>query len=255
MNYYLKNIAYKELLNELPPQYIDLGIFDPPYNLSKANWDTFDSDVEFLDFTYEWLDLALPKIKPGGSFYIFNTPANCAHIFSYLYSNPKYVFQNWITWDKRDGQGGSKYKFCPRQESILFYSVESERPDTFNYDDIRIPYDTPRRKYTKNGKPWFPNPKGRLCSDVWHIVSERHVTKINGKTQKAWHPTVKPSAMMDRIIKVSSNEGDRVLDMFSGSGQTLMSCLKLDRRFIGCELNTDYYNGILEKVKNIDNPI
>ena len=58
----------------------------------------------------------------------------------------------------------------------------------------------------KNGKRWFPNPKGKACGEVWHITSERHKSKSNGKVQKMEHLTPKPSDLIERIIKASSRE-------------------------------------------------
>ena len=94
----------------------------------------------------------------------------------------------------------------------------------------------------KNGKRWFPNPNGKLCPDVWHIVSERHKQKVNGKIMKSFHKTVKPTDMIERIVKASSNEDDLVLDCFVGSGTTALVCKKLKRNFIGCDNNSDYIN-------------
>ena len=105
----------------------------------------------------------------------------------------------------------------------------------------------------KNGKRWFPNPNGKLCSDVWHIVSERHKRKVNGIVAKAAHKTVKPTEMIERIVKASSNEGDLVLDCFVGSGTTALVCKNLGRRFIGCDSNSVYVeaiNHVLEGCRN-----
>ncbi|GHT08124.1 hypothetical protein AGMMS49532_02460 [Endomicrobiia bacterium] len=121
------------------------------------------------------------------------------------------IFQNWITWDKRDGLGTSKTKYSNGQESILFFTKNKKH--IFNYDEIRVPYESTERiehaskkGILKNGKRWFPNDKGRLCGEVWHIVSERHRNKINGKTIKNEHVASKPLELIERIIKASSNE-------------------------------------------------
>src|SRR5690606_34071018 len=98
-----------------------LAVIDPPYNLKKADWDTFRTDQDFLNFTYAWIDDLLPALKRTGSLYIFNTPRNAAYILRYLDSKRMY-FQNWITWDKRDGFATTKNKFVPTQETILFYT-------------------------------------------------------------------------------------------------------------------------------------
>ena len=201
---------------------VDLAIIDPPYNMNKASWDTFKSKKDFFEFTYSWIDKLIPKLKKSGSLYIFNTPYNSAFILNYLVKKELY-FQNWITWDKRDGLSGAKTRFNNGQETILFFS--NGKNHTFNYDEVRMPYKSTERMehakkkgILKNGKRWFPNPKGKLCGEVWHVASERHKNKINGKVQKMDHITPKPFEIIERIIKASSNQNDVILDCFAGSG-------------------------------------
>jgi len=238
------------LIQDVEDQTIDLVIVDPPYNLKKADWDTFESTECFLNFTYRWIDSVLPKIKKTGSIYIFNTPFHCAFILNYLYSKGL-KYRNWITWHKKDGLGGTKKKYVTEQESLLFFTMSDEY--TFNADDIRIPYDHPERVKSgvvKNGKIWYPNPNGKLCTDVWYFTSERHKNKVNGKTPKLEHITPKPLEMIERIIKASSNENDLVLDCFLGSGTTAVACKKLNRNFIGCEKDKKYYDLALKRLED-----
>lgn len=223
---------------------VDLAVIDPPYNLDKAAWDSFPSEQAFFDFTYRWIDALLPTLKHNGSLYIFNTPYNSAFMFRHLLGRGM-TFQNWITWDKRDGMGGAKRKYSNGQETILFFTKGDEH--TFNYDDIRLPYDSTDRiehaktkGILKNGKRWFPNPNGKLCGEVWHITSERHKRKVNGKTPKLVHLTPKPLEMIERIVKASSNPGDVVLDCFAGSGTTALAAKKLGRNFLCCDAEPKY---------------
>jgi len=238
------NLDCFEFLNQIDDGIIDLAIIDPPYNLRKEKWDTFKSEKDFFNFTYRWIDALIPKIKESGSLYIFNTPYNAAFILSYLVSKGLF-FQNWITWDKRDGLGGAKHKYSNGQESILFFTKGDDH--IFNFDDIRVPYESTDRiahaktkGILKNGKRWFPNPIGRLCGEVWHITSERHKNKINGKTPKMSHITPKPVELMERLIKASSNVGDLVMDCFVGSGTTAFVAKKLRRNFICSDSNKNY---------------
>ena len=92
----------------------------------------------------------------------------------------------------------------------------------------------------KNGKRWFPNPKGKLCGEVWHITSERHKNKINGKVKEMGHATPKPLDMVERIITASSNEGDLVVDFFVGTGTTALASKKLKRNFICSDRDEKY---------------
>jgi site-specific DNA-methyltransferase (adenine-specific) len=238
------NLDCFDFLNKIDDNSINLAVIDPPYNMSKADWDTFKSHQAFLDFTYKWIDALLPKLKQDGSLYIFNTPFNSAFIMQYLVSKGMF-FQNWITWDKRDGLGASKRKYSNGQETILFFTKSDKH--IFNYNDIRVPYESTDRilhasekGILKNGKRWFPNPKGRFCGEVWHITSERHKQKVNGKVQKMEHLTPKPFDLVERIIKASSKKGDIVLDCFVGSGTTAFVAKSLGRNFICADKDKKY---------------
>ena len=237
--------AISFLKNKVDDNSVDLVLIDPPYNLKKADWDSFKSHQDFLDFTFEYLDLLVPKLKETGSLYIFNTPFNSAYILQYLVSK-KLIFQNWISWDKRDGLASAKNKYVNGQETILFFTQSQKF--TFNYNDIRVPYESQARiKHAaskgiiKNGKRWFPNSEGKLCGEIWHFSSERHHNKINGKLKKMEHLTPKPTKMIERIIKASSNKNELVLDCFLGSGTTAVVSKRLNRKFIGCEQDKKYY--------------
>ena len=235
-----------DFLQKLEPESIDLVIADPPYNMHKAEWYTFKTEQDFFDFTYRWLDMLIPKCKPTASVYLFNNAYNSAMILNHLCGTPLH-FRNWITWYKRDGFSATKKKYVNAQETILFYTMSDKY--VFNADSIRVPYESTERMahaaqkgILKNGKRWFPNENGKLCSDVWEITSQRHKDKVNGKIQKPEHPTIKPDEMIERMILASSNENDLVLDLFSGSGTTSRIAQKLNRQFIGCENNEEYIN-------------
>lgn len=232
-----------DFLANIDDKCVDLAIIDPPYNLKVADWDTFESEKSFLNFCYAWIDGFLPKMKASGSFYIFNTSFNCALFLNYLRFK-KVFFQNFITWYKKDGMSACKRRFNNNHESILFYTMNKSKY-CFNCDDIRIPYLSQDRiihaqskGILKNGKRWFPNPKGRLCPDVWEITSQRHKEKVGRKIVKPKHPTIKPYEMIERIVKASSNENDVVLDLFAGSGIGLKVCQDLNRLYIGTDFNT-----------------
>lgn len=244
-----------DFLAKVPDKSIDLAVIDPPYNMGKAGWDTFRNQQHFFDFTFRWIDELIPKLKGNGSLYIFNTPYNSAFILDYLVKSGLH-FQNWITWDKRDGLGGATRKYSNGQETILFFTKDDNH--VFNYNEVRVPYDSTERiehakekGILKNGKRWFPNPKGKLCGEVWHITSERHKNKINGKTPKLPHLTPKPLEMVERIIKASSRQGDLVLDCFVGGGTTAVAAKKLDRNFLCCDSNKKYVELARKSIKNI----
>ena len=247
-----KRDVFNYLDNEVENNSVDLAVVDPPYNMNKADWDTFESHDDFLKFTFTWIEKLIPKLKQNSSLYIFNTPFNCAYILTFLIDNGM-DYKNWILWNKQDGLSAPKTKFVNGSEAILFFSKGNP---IFNFNDIREPYKSidrmahaAKKGIIKNGKRWFPNPNGSLCRDVWEFSSERHNQKLNGKTQKMPHLTPKPVALIERIIKASSNEGDIVLDCFMGSGTTAIACINLNRQYIGCEYNEEYYKLCIDNIQ------
>ncbi|MGZ9797210.1 DNA-methyltransferase [Mycoplasma sp. 4013] len=245
-----------EFLKNLKDNSVDLIIADPPYNLNKSSWDKFESNQEYFEFMYSWLDLAVKKLKDTASIYLFNNSYNSAFILVYLI-NKGMLFKNNIIWYKKDGFSPSKKKYVNNQETITFLTKSNKY--TFNYNDIRTEYLSKKRLLNaknkgiiKKGKRWTPNPNGKLCTDIWEIPSVRHTNKVNGKVVKTNHPTPKPKTMIERMIKASSNPGDLVLDLFSGSGVTSFVAKELNRNFIGCELDSEYVMKINIKLLDIN---
>ncbi len=243
-----------DFLDMIENKSIDLAIIDPPYNQNVAEWDKFTTE-DFLKFTFNWLDSVLKKMKSTGSIYIFNNSYNAALILSYL-KDKNICFKNWITWYKKDGFVNSKLKFVNNQETILFFTMTEEY--TFNADNVRVPYNSASRMESakkkgilKNGKRWYPNEKGKLCTDVWEFTSVRHLKKVKGKVVSQKHPTPKPEGMVERMILASSNEKDLVLDLFSGTGTTSYIAKKNNRNFIGCDNSIDYIDLINERLNSI----
>lgn len=241
------NLDVFDLVKEIPDNSIDLLLTDPPYNMSKEYWDKFDSHESFLDFTYRWIEACLPKLKKNASIYIFNNPFNTAFILKFLYDKKLY-YKNTIIWHKKDGFSASNKRFVQNQEQIVFFT-KSEKDYTFNADSVREPYESSARieaaktkGIIKNGKRWFPNENGRLCTDVWNFTSERHKNKVNGKLVKMKHVTPKPKDLIERIILASSNEGDIVLDPFGGLGTTAIVAKKLNRNYIINDFDVENFN-------------
>lgn len=242
-----------EYLKTVDDGCVDLAIIDPPYNLGVGAWDKFTSTSDFIEFTKRYLSALMPKLKDDSSLYIFNTAFNSALILQILVDMGLH-YQNWIVWYKKDGFSACKKKYVNNQETILYFT-KSKTKWTFNCDDIRVPYISKdrinaakKRGILKNGKRWFPNSNGKLCSDVWEFPSVRLTSKVEGRTKKQPHPTPKPEELIKRIIKASSKENDLVLDLFSGTGTTAFCARELHRNFIGCEKEAEYIALIEERL-------
>ena len=245
---------------EIDDSSVDLIVTDPPYNMGKGDWDTWATHADFMAWTCKWIDEAIRVLKPTGSLYIFNTPYNSAFILQHLLAR-QMVYQNWITWDKRDGSTPNARRFARKSEIILFFTKTAAH--TFNTEAAREPYIRLERialarksglKYghKKNGEPrvWFPNPNGALVRDVWWFPSNKSDNRTNGKINKQFHPTQKPIELLKRIIAVSSNSGDLVVDCFVGSGTTAVAAQQLERNYICSDMNPEYAAYTIDRLRS-----
>ena len=221
---------------------VDLVIADPPYGLGKDYGN--DSDRlgvhEYLAWSRRWIDAVVPKLTANGSLYVFLTWQHSPEVFSYLKTHLAMV--NEIIWDRRvPSMGGSTRKFSSVHDNIGFF-VKS-RDYYFDVDAVRIPYDAETKKARSRsifvGAKWLEvgyNPK-----DVWS-VSRLH--RQHGEREN--HPTQKPLEIIERMVLASCPEGGTVLDPFMGSGTTAAAAVLHGRRFVGFELNPEYFR-IVEK--------
>jgi len=228
---------------------VDLVIADPPYGLGKDYGN--DSDclgaTEYLAWSRRWIDAVVPKLRANGSLYVFLTWQHSPEVFSYLKTHLAMV--NEIIWDRRvPSMGGSTRKFSSVHDNIGFF-VKS-RDYYFDVDAVRIPYDAVTKKARTRsifvGKKWLEagyNPK-----DVWS-VSRLH--RQHGEREN--HPTQKPLEIVERMVLASCPEAGTVLDPFMGSGTSAVAAARHGRRFVGFELNPDYFRIVEKRVAEARN--
>ena len=216
--------AIEEML-QFPNACIDLLIADPPYNLGKDYGNNLDQKAwrDYESFTRNWLTQAIRLLKPTGSLYVFMGVRFISKLFLILEEEFGLNFNGWITWHYTQGMG-RKTGFSPRHEDILYFTKSPEF--TFNLDDIRVP-----QKYYRERN----NMAGANPGDVWQFS---HVHYCSAEREQ--HPTQKPEALMERIIKASSNRGELVLDPFVGSGTTCRVAQVLNRAWLGIDINPAY---------------
>ncbi len=216
---------------------VDLVIADPPYGLGKDYGN--DSDRlgvhEYLGWSRRWIDAVVPKLKANGSLYVFLTWQHSPEVFSHL--KTRLTMVNEIIWDRRvPSMGGSTRKFSSVHDNIGFFA--KSRDYYFDVDAVRIPYDAETKKARTRsifvGKKWLEvgyNPK-----DVWS-VSRLH----RQHAEREDHPTQKPLEIVERMVLASCPPGGTVLDPFMGSGTSAVAAARHGRRFVGFELNPDYF--------------
>jgi site-specific DNA-methyltransferase (adenine-specific) len=223
-------------LTRLPDGSVDLILTDPPYNLGKDYGNDSDNQAvaDFLRWTEQWVDAALPKLKDSGSLYIFTTWRFAPEIFVML--KRKLTMVNEIIWDRRvPSMGGSVRSFTSVHDTIGLFVKQKNY--YFDLDAVRIPYDAETKKARSRsifvGAKWLEigyNPK-----DLWSVarLHREH-------PERADHPTQKPLEIIERMIKASCPPDGVVLDLFMGSGTTAVAAKRCGRQFVGFELNSDY---------------
>ena len=226
-------------LNFFPAACIDLLFIDPPYNLKK-NFKSNSFKAMSSDEYAEWMDAWLSKIvrclKPTASIYICGDWRSSGAIERG--AEKYFITRNRITWEREKGRG-AKANWKNASEDI-WYCTRSEK-FTFNLDAVKL-----KRKvlapYTSNGKPkdWNKNDDGnfRLThpSNLWTDIT----VPFWSMPENTEHPTQKPEKLLAKIILASSNEGDVVMDSFLGSGTTSVVAKKMNRKYIGIELDETF---------------
>lgn len=211
----------------------DLIFADPPFNLKKLYLSNIDDNLsthEYIKWTEEWLTECVRTLKDGGSFFLWNLPKWNTYFSEFL--NYRLNFRHWIATDIKFSLPISG-RLYPSHYSLLFYT-KGESPHTFHPD--RLPMEICPKCYTDlkdyGGYKAKMNPKGINICDIWYdIPPVRH--KKYKRREEANELSVK---LLDRIIEMSSNEGDVIFDPFGGSGTTYVVAELKKRKWVGIEL-------------------
>jgi len=229
--------AIEVLSKELENNSIDLIFADPPYNIGKnfnGVKDKWETDEKYLEWSYRWLDLCIKKLKSNGSFYVMTSTQNMPYFDIYLRKHLTILSR--IVWYYDSSGVQAKNYFGSLFEPILF-CVKDKNNYTFNSKDILVKAKTGAvRKLIdyRKSQPQIYNSQ-KVPGNVWEIPRVRY-----RMDEYENHPTQKPIALLDRIIRASSNEGDIVLDPFSGTFTTSFVAKQLNRRSIGVDIQEEY---------------
>lgn len=232
----------------------DLIFADPPYNIKKADWDRFESQEEYIRWSLAWISEASRVLTETGTLYI----CGFSEILADLKRPAMEYFSGcrWLVWYYKN-KANLGNDWGRSHESMLH--LRKTRRFAFNTDDVRIPYGRHTLKYPSHPQAatsqygnsgrrkdiWHPHPKGAKPKDVIEIP-----TTCNGMGEKTPHPTQKPEELLRKLILASSNEGDTVLDPFSGSGTALVAAEQLNRKWAGCELEPEYSRWAINRLEN-----
>lgn len=238
--------AIEVLSNEIPDNSVDLIFADPPYNIGKdfnGTKDKWESDEDYLKWSYRWLDLCIKKLKSNGSLYVMTSTQNMPYFDIYLRKSMT-VLSRIVWYYDSSGVQAKKY-YGSLYEPILF-CVKDKKNYTFNSQEILVEARTGAvRKLIdyRKSKPTTYNSK-KVPGNVWRIPRVRY-----RMDEYENHPTQKPVALLERIIRASSNKGYIILDPFSGTFTTSYVAKKLERKSIGVEIQEEYVKIGLRRLK------
>ncbi|MGZ9413956.1 DNA-methyltransferase [Mycoplasma sp. 5370] len=225
------NIDCLELFEKMKREKIlvDAIITDPPYNISKQNnfktigrngidFGLWDKDFDQL----KWINSINPLIKPGGSIIIFNDWKNLGMIASKLEENG-FLVKDLIRWIKPNPMPRNISRRYIVDFELAIWAIKPGKKWTFNFKKTEEqPYQRPEYKFSvENSK------KVRI------------------------HPTQKPLKLIQDLINIHTKEKDLILDPFMGSGTTAVAALLSNRKFLGSEINTDYFNKSVKRISKM----
>lgn len=252
----LYNLDVLNFLKNVNDESVDLIFADPPYNIKKAEWDSFQSQKQYVEWSLLWIKEAQRILKPHGSLYI----CGFSEILADLKWAASYLFKGckWLVWFYRN-KANLGNDWGRSHESILHF--RKSKNFIFNIDEVRVPYNAHTLKYPKrpqaktsqynngNGKDyiWEPNPLGAKPKDVLEIP-----TISNGSWEKTLHETQKPIELVKKCILASSHTDHLILDPFGGSGTTYAVSEAFNRRWIGNDIKKEYCEIIKERISNKD---
>lgn len=235
-----------EVLQSLPDQSVDLIFADPPYNIGKRfgeSHDRWPSEAAYLEWCYQWLDLCLQKLSPHGSFYLMASTQAMPSLDLYLRTRLHVLSRIVWTYDSSGVQ--ATRHFGSLYEPILF-AVQNKKNYVFHAEAIQIEAPTGAQRklidYRKNPPEVYASTK--LPGNVWNFPRVRY-----RMPEYQQHPSQKPEALLERILRASSDPGACVLDPFAGSFTTAVVAEKLGRRSISIEREATYVSAGLKRLQ------
>jgi len=245
-SFVLYNDDCLKILSSIPDNSIDLIFADPPYFLSnggitchagkmvsvnKGSWDKSMGVEENHEFNRAWLKECQRILTYNGTIWVSGT-AHVIHSIGYAMQQLGFKLLNDIVWFKINPPPNLSCRYFTHSTETIIWAAKSYKGrHTFNYNDMKAV----SSKQMKN-----------VWQDLfWSITPPKPEEKIHGK-----HPTQKPSALLDRIIRASSQKGAIVLDPFNGHGTTGIASYKLNRKYIGIDLDKGYLDATIKRFKD-----
>jgi site-specific DNA-methyltransferase (adenine-specific) len=249
-----------DLMQKIEAGTIDLVFADPPFNIGYEYDEYHDrqEDDEYVSWSAQWMAEVFRALRPNGTFWLSIGDEFAAEL-NVAAKEIGFKTRSWVVWYYTFGVNCTK-KFS-RSHVHLFHFVKDENNYTFNALDPQVRVPSARALVYADKRA---NPAGRLPDDTWIVrpaADESWVlrpqdlpegfqptddtwyyARVAGtfKERQGFHGCQMPEQLLGRIVRVSSNPGDIVLDPFAGSGTTMSVAKKLGRQWMGCELSEEY---------------
>lgn len=227
-----------EIMTSIPDKSVDMILCDLPYGTTACKWDTI---IPFEPLWEQYKRI----IKDNGAIVLFASQPFGSKL---LCSNIKGFKHEWI-WQKEKGVGFQVAKYRPMQEHehILVFTRNGERVNYYPLKEKREKIIKSKGAVSKSGSC----PLAYL-SEQSYTYDDKYPTSIKKfkRDKNKIHPTQKPVALLEYLVKTYTHEGEVVLDNCMGSGSTGVACVNTGRSFIGIELDPGYYKIAEERVNN-----
>jgi len=237
--------AIEILQSKINDASVGLIFVDPPYNIGKKFSqfeDRWSSDVEYANWAYKWIDECTRVLKPTGTMYLM-TSTQAMPYFD-LYVSARLTILSRIVWSY-DSSGVQARKYYGSMYEPILHCVKDPKSYTFNANDILVEAKTGEKRKLIDYRGDVPKPYNtkKIPGNVWNFPRVRY-----RMDEYEEHPSQKPEILLDRIIRASSNQGDTVLDPFSGTFTTAAVAKKLGRKSISIESQDEYIKIGLRRV-------
>ena len=232
-----------EEMKKIPDGSVDMVLTDPPYGTTACNWDT----VIPLEPMWEQLKRV---IKPNGAIVLFGSEPFSSAL---RMSNIKIYKYDWV-WEKDKATNHLNAKRMPMRKNELisvFYTNQClYNPQLSIKDPKNIRPPTTKRKQAENYGAMTSESKRVIPVGMSYPNETLKFRGCFGDKGKSLHPTQKPVALMEYLIKTYTNETETVLDFTAGSFTTGVACVKLNRSFIGIELDSTYFEIAKQRIEH-----
>lgn len=226
-----------KVLRALPDRSVDLIFLDPPYNIGKRFeefHDKWPSNEAYIQWCQQWLEQCLRVLSKTGSLYLMTSTQAMPYLDIWL--RKKLTILSRIAWHY-DSSGVQARRYYGSMYEPILHCVADRKHYTFNAEDILVQAKTGAQRQLIDYRKAVPSVYNsqKVPGNAWYFPRVRYRMK-----EYEDHPTQKPEALLERIIRASSNRGDVILDPFGGSFTTGSVASQLGRKFIGIERQMPY---------------